>query len=198
MSTTPPKARRADATRATILAAARERFAADGYERATIRAIAGDAGIDPALVMRYYGNKEGLLAAAAEIDLRFPDLAEVPRKLVGTTLVEHFLERWEGDDVLKALLRTTATNSGAAERLRNVFATQVAPFVAKLCEDPKTAVTRAGLVASQIMGLAYTRYILELPPVAGMKRAELVEWVGATVQRYILGPRPGLGPKPGS
>src|SRR5688572_10691897 len=48
-----PRARDADATKAAILAAAREHFAASGYERATIRAIAADAHIDPALVMRY-------------------------------------------------------------------------------------------------------------------------------------------------
>jgi AcrR family transcriptional regulator len=190
MSQETPKARRGDATRATILTAARERFAADGYERATIRAIAADAGIDPALVMRYYGNKEGLFAAAAEIDLRFPDLAALPRKAVGAALVEHFLSRWEGDDVLQALLRTTATNAGAVERLRTVFANQIAPAIAKVCEDPKSALTRAGLVATQILGLAYCRYILELPSVEAMKRADVVEWVAPTVQRYIFGPKP--------
>lgn len=66
-------------TKSVILAAARERFAADGYERATIRAIAADAAIDPSMVMRYYGNKERLFAAAAEFDLELPDLTQVPR-----------------------------------------------------------------------------------------------------------------------
>jgi len=68
--------RRSDATRAAILAAARERFAADGYERATIRAIAETAGIDPAMVMRYYGSKEKLFATAADFDLRLPDAVD--------------------------------------------------------------------------------------------------------------------------
>lgn len=179
------RARRGDATRAAILAAARERFAADGYERATIRAIAADARVDPALIMRYYGNKEGLLAAAAEIDLRLPDFVKLPRKSIGAALVGHFLVRWEEDDVLKVLLRTTATNAGAGERLRTIFATQVAPTIAKVCEDPKSALTRAGLIASQILGLAYCRYILELPPIADMKHADLIEWIAPTVQRYI-------------
>src|SRR5213592_3788115 len=100
--------RRSDATRAAILDAARERFAKDGYERATIRAIAADAGIDPAMVMRYYGSKEKLFAAAAEFDLRLPDLAAVPRGTVGSVLVGHFLDRWESDDSLQALLRAIA------------------------------------------------------------------------------------------
>ncbi len=69
-----PAARRSDTTRTAILTAARERFAADGYERATIRSIAKDARIDPSMVMRYYGSKEGLFAAVLDVDLRsLPD-----------------------------------------------------------------------------------------------------------------------------
>src|SRR5215510_212651 len=90
-----PTPRRSDATRAAILTAARERFAADGYDRATIRAIAGDAAIDPALVMRYFGNKEQLFAAAADFDLRLPDLGALPLAGVGSALVGHFIDRWE-------------------------------------------------------------------------------------------------------
>ena len=186
-----PRARRGEATRATILRAARERFAADGYERATIRAIAADASVDPALVMRYYGNKEGLFAAAAEFDLRVPDLTAISHKGVGAALVEHFMTRWEDDDILKALLRTAATNDIAAARLRDVFATQIAPKLDAVCEDAKSAAQRAGLVATQLMGFAFCRYILKLPPVVGMKRAEVVKWLAPTVQRYLLGEKPG-------
>ncbi len=181
------KVRRGDATRANILNAARERFAADGYERATIRAIAADAGIDPALVMRYYGNKGGLFAAAAEFNLRLPDLSVLPRKAVGAAFVDHFLTRWEEDDTLKALLRTAATNDVAAERLRSIFATQVAPAVAAFCGDPKSAPTRAGLISSQILGFALCRYVLRLPPVTTMQRADIVKWLGPTVKRYASG-----------
>src|SRR5262245_60443350 len=94
--------RRSDATRAGILAAARVRFAADGYDRATIRSIAADAGIDPAMVMRYYGTKDKLFAAAAEFDLRLPDPRRMPPEAIGASLVAHFLERWETDDTLMA------------------------------------------------------------------------------------------------
>lgn len=178
------KARRCDITRANILTAARERFAAEGYERATIRAIAADAGIDPALVMRYYGNKAGLFAAAADFDLQLPELRVVPRNAVGTTLVEHLISRWENDDKLTALLRAAATNEIAAERVRCIFATQTAPAIAALCPDPKSALTRAGLISSQMLGFALCRYVLKLPPVVAMKRADIVKWLGPTVQRY--------------
>jgi AcrR family transcriptional regulator len=179
--------RRSDATRAAILAAAREQFAAGGYQAATIRAIAAAAGIDPALVMRYYGNKEGLFAAAAEFDLRLPDLTALPRSQVGAALVTHFLDRWDDDETLMALLRSAVTNESARERMQSIFATQVAPQVGKLSGLPRAeAAARAGLIASQILGLALCRYVLQLPPVVKQPRAEIVRRVGATVQRYLF------------
>jgi AcrR family transcriptional regulator len=181
-----PAPRRSDATRAAILAAAREQFAAGGYQAATIRAIAAAAGSDPALVMRYYGNKEQLFAAAAEFDLRLPDLDALPRGGVGEALVAHFVDRWEGDDTLMALLRTAVTHEVAAKRMQAIFATQVAPQLARIVGGPRAAAAaRAGLVSSQILGLALCRYVLKLPPVVALKRAEIVRRVGATVQAHL-------------
>lgn len=122
-----------------ILAAARERFGSDGYERATIRAIAADAAIDPAMVMRYFGNKEKLFAAAADVDLRLPDLESVPRSRLGAVLSAHFLDRWEDDEAMMILLRTGVTNEEAAERMRTVFAGQLAPVVRRACPNPEEA-----------------------------------------------------------
>lgn len=177
--------RRSDGTRAAILTAARERFAADGYERATIRAIAADAAIDPAMVMRYYGSKEGLFTAAAEFDLRLPYLAEVPRAEVGATLARHVVTRWEHDDTLKALLRAGVTHDRAAERMRSIFADQLGPVALQLCADPAEAPARAGLVASQVLGFALCRYVLRLPPLVAMSDDEVVRWLGPTLQRYL-------------
>ncbi|RIV36435.1 TetR/AcrR family transcriptional regulator [Micromonospora radicis] len=181
----PGRPRRSDATRAAILRAAQARFAADGYDRATIRAIAADARIDPSMVMRYYGSKEGLFAAAAEFDLCLPDLSGVPAERLGEALVGHFLSRWEGDDTLPALLRTASTNPGAAERVREIFTGQLAGAVARLVDDPTQALRRAGLVASQLLGVALTRYVLRLPPVVDMSPADLHAWLAPTVQRYL-------------
>ena len=179
--------RRSDATRATILSAARERFAADGYERATIRAIAADARIDPAMVMRYYGSKEQLFAAAAAFELHLPDLAGVAADRVGSTLVEHFVHRWEGDDTLVALLRASLTHAVAAERMREIFDEQVRQVAATIVPDAHEAATRAGLVASQMLGMALSRYVLRLPPVVALTEAQIVGWLGPTVQRYLTG-----------
>ncbi|TDE58199.1 TetR family transcriptional regulator [Nonomuraea mesophila] len=175
-------------TRAAVLAAARERFAADGYERATIRAIAAAAGIDPAQVMRHFGSKERLFAAACEADLRPPDLRGTPPGEIAATLVRHFLERWESGETLRILLRAGVTNAAAAERLRAVFAEQLIPMTAALTGDPEHAPVRAGLVSAQILGMALCRHVLALPPLAALTREEVVEAIGPAVHRHL-----GLG-----
>lgn len=179
--------RRSDATKEAILTAARERFSADGYDRATIRAIAADADIDPAMVMRYFGNKEKLFAAAAEFDLRLPDLSDVPPEEVGRRIATHVLSRWDGDETLMALLRAAVTNPAAAERMREIFAEQLAPAVLSVAPDDAQA--RAGMIATQVLGLALTRYVLRLPPVTAMDRDTVVDWLAPTLQRYFTGER---------
>ena len=92
------KMRSSSDTKAAILAAARTRFAAEGYRSASIRAVARDVGVDAALVVRYFGSKPGLFAAATDIDLRIPDLTDAPAGEHGERLVEHFLSRWDAGD----------------------------------------------------------------------------------------------------
>src|SRR5258708_24847137 len=142
--------RSSEQTKAVILAAARERFGSAGFQAATIRAIAADARVDPAMVMRYYGNKDKLFAAAVDFDLRFPDFDGTDPGRLGESLVRHFLERWEGDEALVILLRSSATNGEAAQRMQEIFGRQLHPLVASLVPDSEAA-TRAGLIATQIL-----------------------------------------------
>ena len=179
--------RRSDRTRAAILAAARERFAADGYARATIRAIATQAGIDPSMVMRYYGTKEKLFAAAADFALDLPDLTGVPADQWGAILARHVVARWERDDTLIALLRVAVTHDAAAARMRTIFAGQVAPVLTTIEPDPVVVGRRAGLLATQMLGLALCRYVLELPPVVAMPPDEVAAWLAPVVQFYLTG-----------
>src|SRR5919202_1959557 len=105
--------RKGERTRRAILQVAREQFHQLGYDGASIRGIAAGAQIDPSMVRRYYGRKEGLFAAAVDVDLRLPDLRDVPAAERGHRLVEHFMTRWEGDpadDVLVLLLRSAVSN----------------------------------------------------------------------------------------
>ncbi|MFD7706726.1 TetR family transcriptional regulator [Streptomyces sp. NPDC059785] len=190
----PAVARRSDATRTAILAAARERFAADGYERATIRAIARDARIDPSMVMRYYGSKEGLFAAVLDVDLRLPDPARVRPQEVGRLLVSHFLDLWEENEALTAMLRVGVTNQAGAERIQGVFREQLLPVTRQVCPDPEQAAQRAALAASQVLGMALARYVLRLPPAVALHREEIVAWLAPTVQRYLTAPHPRTSP----
>ncbi|MFD4975324.1 TetR/AcrR family transcriptional regulator [Streptomyces sp. NPDC058424] len=162
--------RSAAVTRASILSCARNRFAAQGYERTTIRAIAQDAAIDPSMVMRYFGSKEQLFDAALAIDLRLPNLAAVPSADLPNVLIRVFLERWEGDpsdDALLMLLRSAVTNERAAQRMREIFAGQVGPALAAAV-GPETAARAAGMVAAQLLGLALTRHLIRLPAVVAL------------------------------
>ncbi|MEO3798399.1 TetR family transcriptional regulator [Nonomuraea sp. B1E8] len=172
-------------TKAIILAAARERFAAGGYDRATIRAIAADAGVDPGQVMRCFGSKDRLFAAACAVHLNLPDLLGTPPGEVAAALVRHFLERWESDETLQILLRTGVTNAAAAERMRTVFVAQLVPVAAALTGDPEGAPVRAGLVSAQILGMALCRYVLAIPPMVALTREEVVEAIGPAVHRYL-------------
>ncbi len=182
-------------TRATILAAGRELFAAQGFERTTVREIAARAGIDPALVVRYFGGKDALFAEAAEFDLRLPELAGTPRAQIGATLVRHFLAIWEAGDAgdgFTVLLRCAASNELASERLRAVFAGQVLPGLVRAGLGAGAA-ERAGLVSTQLLGLALCRYVLKLPPVAGMRPDAIEAALGPTLQRYLFDADPGAG-----
>lgn len=184
---------RSESTRTAILRAARQRFAGDGYERATIRAIAADAGIDPSMVMRYFGSKDRLFTAATDVDLHLPDLTGVPRRQVGETLVRHFLKVWEGEsnnEMLLILFRSAVTNEAAAQRLRETaFRDQVLTTVGAVVTDG-TAPTRASLVGSQLLGIAVARYILRLPPMVALDTEALVALVGPVIQRYLTAPLP--------
>jgi hypothetical protein len=100
-------------------------------------------------------------------------------------LVSHFLVRWEEDDALVVLLRSATTNAEAAQRMKDIFAGQLLPAIGKFIPDD--APRRAGLIATQVLGMALCRFVLRIPPVVAMSRDELVEWMGPTLQRYATG-----------
>ncbi|TYB50638.1 TetR/AcrR family transcriptional regulator [Nonomuraea sp. PA05] len=180
---------RSAATRNAILSAARKLLVERGYEAMTIRAVASLVGVDPSMVMRYYGSKAGLFHAAVDVDLQLDKLARPPRERLGELIVRHFLSRWEGeqaDDVLILLLRSASTNPTAAERMREVFATQITALVARLTGAPD-AEHRAALASTQLLGLALTRYVLRFPPMADADVDTLARDIGPVVQHYLTG-----------
>jgi AcrR family transcriptional regulator len=183
---------RSEHTRRTILAAARGAFAARGYEQTTIRAVAAEAGIDPSMVMRYFGSKAGLFAAAATIDLDPPDLASVPQRRRGEALVRHFIGRWEADpseDMLAFLLRTAVTTDSVAEQMQMTFDRMIAGPLTDL--GYPDAQRRAALIGSQLLGLGLCRYILRLEPLASLTTDEVVGGIAPAIQRYLTAPIAG-------
>ena len=179
---------RSRTTRARILAAGKTIFASKGYERTTIRNVAGAADIHPSMVIRYFGSKERLFAAAVTFDLRLPpNLMQTPKNEIGMALVHHFLDRWEGQtagDELPSLLRAAVTHPKARERMVQIMEQQVAPFVKRLCAAGKSREC-AALIASQLLGLAYARYVLKFPSVVRLPRKTILRRVGATIQSYL-------------
>jgi AcrR family transcriptional regulator len=180
------RTRNADATRADILAAARTRFGADGYERTTLRAVAADVGVDAALVIRYFGSKQDLFAAAAEFTLDLPDLRGSGPAEMAEALLSRFFAVWEQDTTFVALLRAAMTSETAAATMRQVFATQVAPTLAAVVPDHPAE--RAGLLGAFIIGLAATRYVLVNPAVADLDHDTLLHWATPVLVQLLAGP----------
>jgi AcrR family transcriptional regulator len=186
MTTTRKTTPKSIRTREAIEAAAQELFAANGYEKTSVRDIGARAGIDPSMIIRYFGSKDGLFTQVATPNLQLIDLDGVAPAMLGEAVVRHFLRIWEGEDSgggMQVLLRSAASNAEAAERMRGIFVAQVLPAIARIGR-PETAAFRAGLVASQLIGLAMTRYVLLVPPVVAMPAESIVRAVGETIQRY--------------
>jgi AcrR family transcriptional regulator len=182
-----------------IVEVAREHFKL-GYEQATVRGIAADAGVDVAMVYYFFGNKEGLFNSAV-IDIPEHPLHELAGLLddgldgIGARLVRRFVERWDEGDTFEPLLtvwRSAADQPLARKLLHDTLAGPVAERVASEF-GVDDAVLRVELVASHLMGLAFARYQLRIEPMASIGIDDLVAWVGPTVQHYLTGPT-SVGP----
>ncbi|HZR51842.1 MAG TPA: TetR family transcriptional regulator [Streptosporangiaceae bacterium] len=183
-------------TRTAILDAARREFGEHGYDAATIRGIAAVAEVNPALVHHFYGTKEQLFAAA----MRIPVVpSEVIKALapdspdhLGEALVRTLLTAWEVADVREAflgLVRSAATSEQGAAMLREFVTGTILAAVAQMAGGPDEAGRRyrASLAASQVVGLAFTRYLLRLEPIASASADDLVAAIGPVIQRYLTG-----------
>ncbi len=181
------RATRSTPTKIRILEAAKSLFAELGFDRTTVRLVAAKADIHPSMIIRYFGSKERLFAAAVDFDLQLPDFAAMKQDERGRTLALHLLERWEGPDAgdeLPALLRVAVTHPDGKAILHQLFKEQLAPTIAKL-HPPKQAATCAALLATQALGLAFTRYVAGIPGVVSLSEKQIVEFIGETFQRYF-------------
>lgn len=179
-------------SRGAVLDAARRLFAEVGFERATIRVIAEQAGVDPALVHHFFGTKDALLRATLVLpfdpDAVFGVLDQYPGN-EGRALVARVLQLW-GQPRLReqftALFRTAMSHEEATIALRELLTRELLTRLAARV-DTEDAPLRAALVASQLAGLALTRFIVGIQPITAASDAQLVAAVGPTIQRYLTG-----------
>jgi AcrR family transcriptional regulator len=188
-------------TKSSILEAARKTFAEKGFDSASIRAIAGDAGVDPALVHHYFGTKEKLFLAAMNSPINpgelIPQALAGPREQAGERLVRTALGVWDSPagTAALAMFRSAMSNEWTARLLREFVVTQILRrAVSEVIVDQAEAPMRSSLVASQIAGVIMIRYVLKVEPLASADPEAIVAAVGPNVQRYLVDPLPGVLP----
>ena len=192
-----------DARRA-VLHAARELFAERGFERTTMRAVAARAGVDPALIYHYFGDKDGLLFAAlqppADAATVFAGLAAAGTDRTGAArtgadrtgeeLVRRLIGLWEERPEVReqmvAIIRTALSHDHAAGLLRDILSSFIRAALSDVLADDRREL-RVALIGSHIGGLMLARYILKVPGAAAASPEDLVQAVGPTVQRYLTG-----------
>jgi AcrR family transcriptional regulator len=181
-------------SRDAVLAAAKQRFATEGYEKTTLRAIAQDAHVDPSMVLYLFGSKEALFRESLRLIL---DPAVLVAALtgeadddpdIGTRMVRMYLRIWETPDTaasMRAMLQSATSNSDAHEAFRGFMQNYVLTAVSGVLGGGEQARLRAMLAASQLVGTAMLRYIIEVPPLATLSAEEVAALIAPTVTRYL-------------
>ena len=179
-------------TRKAIADAARRQFAELGYDRATLRGIAGEAGVDAALVVRFYGSKDALfrevMALPPAVAEALASLADGPTATIGRRLaavVVGMLEDPRSRSVVIGRIRSASSHPDAAALVRETVTCDIGRLVAALTDDEPE--TRAVLVGSQIVGLALARYIVRVEPLASLPAADVIDYIAPSFQHYLVG-----------
>jgi AcrR family transcriptional regulator len=180
-------------TREAIAEAARRQFAELGYDRATLRGIAGEAGVDAALVVRFYGSKDALfrevMALPPAVAEAIAGLAEGPTATVGRRLAQvvvGMLEDPRSRSVVLGRIRSASSHPDAAALVRETVTRDVGRLVAAVTDDEPE--TRAVLVGSQVVGLALARHVVCVEPLASLPAADVIDYIAPVFQHYLVGP----------
>jgi AcrR family transcriptional regulator len=181
-------------TRGEIVEAAKHVFAAKGYDGASLRAVAREAGVDPALVHHYFDGKASLFVAAMALPFDPRTVAEhtaaSPPASVGARIIEGFLTMWDHaagtGSSFAACAAGMAASTNVADAMREFVADRVWGNT-PVKEGESDSPTRHALISSQLMGLAFTRYIMRVPPVSTATPEQIGRWAGPTLDRYISG-----------
>jgi AcrR family transcriptional regulator len=189
-------------SRDAVLSAAKQRFATEGYEKTTLRAIAQDAHVDPSMVLYLFGSKANLFRESLRLILD-PDVlvaaltgATDDHPDIGTRMVRTYLRIWETPDTaasMRAMLQSATSNSDAHDAFRSFMQNYVLTAVSEVLGGGEQARLRAMLAASQLVGTALLRYIIQVPPLATLSPDEVVRLIAPTVTRYLTAPGEELG-----
>jgi len=180
-------------TREAILEAARVQFGELGYGRTTLRGVARRAGVDPRLVLHYFGSKAGLFQASVTLPV---DPAALAADVFGAgpegaadRAAERFIGLLEDETTrrgLLALLRAAVAEPEAAVSIRAVLAERVIGPIARQIgtDNPER---RAAMMGSLLVGLAVARHIVGIEPLASMSRHELDAAIRPVIRHYLAG-----------
>jgi AcrR family transcriptional regulator len=180
-------------SREAIADAARRSFAKLGYDRTTIRGIAAEAGVDPALVAHFFGSKQKLFVSVMALPFDpqevMPEILAGARSKAGLRLAEFavgLLEDPGARSVLVGIVRSAASEHEAAQLVRELVAQRIVGAMCRALATPD-AELRANLVASQMVGLIMARYVIRVEPLASLSPDALIEAIAPNLQRYLTG-----------
>jgi len=187
-------------SREKILEVARLAFPANGYAGTSLRGIARDAGVDPSLIVQFFGSKAGLFAAVVEWPFDASQIAtqiqEVPVERVGEYVARVFISRWDRDEhrnPIISLIHAALADPAAAAMLREFITINLTlPMVDRMGADRPQF--RAALLASQLLGFGLSRYALAFDALSSAPSEDLVAALGATLQHTCTTPLTTTGP----
>ncbi|TCP47960.1 TetR family transcriptional regulator [Tamaricihabitans halophyticus] len=178
-------------TREAVLAAARNQFSAKGYQGATIRGIAAEAGVNAAMVHHFFGSKEAVFGAALRVPVDpqrvVGTILDGPREQIGERLARMFLGFWQDTETrapFLALLRSVTSDDRTAALFKEFVGEAVFSRVSEALGVPRL---RLNLAMTQMVGLAIGRFVIGVEPLREADTEEVVELVAPVIQYYLTG-----------
>lgn len=183
----PGQRSKADRTRDAIMSAARRGFQDRGFERTTVRWIAAEAGVDPALVVRYFGSKQALFERALDPVSILPRLEGVRDADLGKVISSYTVEHVRTDQSFQMLLRAAVTNPRAAELLTRALTRQTSPLADRLSANRRHAESVA-IVTCALVGFAFCELVGV--PALDYDPAAITDLLAPAVQYLLFGAGP--------